>query len=94
MAKKVYDIAVKTGTYTDKDGNEKGRYQQVGAVIKGDNGSYMVLERWFNPAGIANPDNRSSVILSLFEPKDNQQQQSAPKSAPAPSADYDDDVPF
>lgn len=70
MASKKYDIAVKTGEYKNASGETKGRYQNVGAVIEGDNGPYIMLERWFNPAGIANPDNRGNVILSLFKPSD------------------------
>lgn len=84
MAAKKYDIAVKTGEYTNQQGETKGRYQNVGAVIQGDNGPYIIMERWFNPAGIANPDGRSSVILSLFEPRQHdgqgqQQQSQAPQ---------------
>ena len=74
MPKKVYDIAVKTGEYQDSQGNTKGRYQNVGAVIKGDNGPYIIMERWFNPAGVPNPDSRSNLVLSLFEPRQSDQQ--------------------
>jgi hypothetical protein len=69
MAKK-YDLAVKVGAY-EKNGETKNRYQNVGAVIEGDRGPYILLDRHFNPAGIANPDNRSNVIISMFEPRDN-----------------------
>lgn len=95
MATKKYDIAVVTGSYNDSQGNKKNRYQNIGAVIQGDNGPYILLERWFNPAGIANPDGRSNVLLSLFEPRDGQDQpkQSAPQRS-APSADFDDEIPF
>lgn len=93
MATKQYDIAVVTGSYNDSQGNKKNRYQNVGAVIQGDKGPYILLERWFNPAGIVNPDGRSNVLLSLFEPK--QGDQSAPaRTASAPSDDFDDNVPF
>ena len=68
--KKVYDMAVKTGTYTDKEGKEKGRYLNVGAVLDDGNGPFLLLDRTFNPAGLPNPDNRSNVIISLFKPKD------------------------
>lgn len=98
MATKKYDVAVVTGSYTDSNGNKKNRYQNVGAVIQGDNGPYIILERWFNPAGIANPDGRSNVLLSLFEPRDGQQadapRQAAQQQAAAPAADFDDDIPF
>lgn len=70
MAIKQYDLAVKTGTYKDKEGKEKGRYKNVGSVFAGDNGLYMVLDRTFNPAGVPNPDNKDAVLISMFEPKD------------------------
>lgn len=95
MASKKYDIAVAVGEYTDKNGDKKKRYQNVGVVMQGDNGPYILLERWFNPAGIVNADNRSNLILSLFEPRDNQSggQQSAPTASTQPASD-DSDIPF
>lgn len=94
MPKKIRDIAVKTGTYQDQQGQEKGRWQNVGALMKGDDGGeFVILQRWFNPAGIANPDSRESVVLSCFPLKDKQQtQQSQPQQPPA--QDFDDSVPF
>ena len=68
MAKKTYDIAAKVGEY-EKDGETKGKYVNVGAILKGDNGSFIIMNRTFNPAGVPNPDDRDTVLLSLFEPK-------------------------
>ena len=85
--KKLYDLAVKTGTY-EKDGETKNRYENVGSVMeKDDGGRFILLNRTFNPAGVPNPDNRSNVILSMFknEPKK--------ESAPPPPVS-DDEVPF
>jgi hypothetical protein len=76
MAKKLYDIAVKTSEYQDAQGQTKGRYQNVGVVMEGDNGQFILLERWFNPAGLPNPDNRSNIMLSCFVPRDQQGGQS------------------
>ena len=77
MSKKVYDLAVKLG--------EKN-WLNVGAVLeKDDGGRFIILERSFNPAGVPNPDNKSSLIISMFEPK----QKDGDKSAPT-----DDDIPF
>ena len=91
-AKKIRDLAVKTGEYTNQQGETKGRYQNIGSLMKGDNGEFVILNRWFNPAGIPNPDDRDSVIVSCFKPRQEGQQQPAPQaSAPA---DYDDDIPF
>ena len=108
MSTKVYDIAVKTGSYM-KDGQEKGRYKNIGCVMKNDDGgSFMILDRTFNGAGLPNPEGRDTYIASLFEPKDQQQSQSqAAQQAPAqhqtapakmPQAQtfdsQDSDVPF
>lgn len=99
MATKLKDIAAKTGEYTDRDGNTKGRWQNVGSLMQGDGGEFIILNRWFNPAGMPNPDNRDSIVLSCFEPKEGggQRQHSAPaqQSKPAPADDIDDsDIPF
>jgi hypothetical protein len=69
MSKKLYDVAIPLGTYADRDGNEKTRWQNVGAILEGDKGPYLLLDRWFNPGGMPNPENRTSVILTLMEPK-------------------------
>ena len=76
---KKYDIAVKTGSYTNAQGEEKGRYENVGAVMSGDNGPFLILKRTFNPAGVPNPDGRDTVILSLFEPREEGEQRPAPQ---------------
>lgn len=108
MAQKLYDLAVKTGEYQDGQGNKKGRWQNVGAVMQNsDGGKFIMLERWFNPAGVPNPDNRGNVLLSMFEPRgsdDNartprqgsQQRKPAENQQPPPndSGGFDDDIPF
>lgn len=98
-AKKIRDLAVKTGSYTDRDGNTKGRYKNVGSLMESDDGSkFILLDTTFNPAGVPNPDNRDNVLISIFELKDQdggqRQQSSAPaRQAPAPVVD-DESVPF
>lgn len=90
-AKKIRDLAVKTGEYTDAQGNTKGRYQNVGSLMKTDDGGeFVILNRWFNPAGVPNPDNRDSVLVSCFKPREN----GPPQPAPAPAGDFDDAIPF
>ena len=74
MATKLYDLVVKTGEYTS-NGETKGRYENVGSMMQGDKGQFLILKRTFNPAGVANPDNKDSIIVSCFEPKDQGQQQ-------------------
>jgi len=89
-SKKLMDLAVKTGEYTNKEGAVKGTYENIGAVMESDNRKYILLNRTFNPAGLPNPDNRSTIIVSLFEPR-------GKESAPAPKTNFDDmesDIPF
>jgi len=86
--KKIYDLAVKTGEY-EKDGQTKARYLNVGAIMeKDDGGRFIFLDRTFNPAGIPNPDNRSNIILSMFDVKKKEDQE--PVSNPV----SDNDIPF
>ena len=108
MAKKLYDLAVKTGEYTNQSGEKNGRWQNVGAVMANDNGGkFIMLSKWFNPAGVPDLSGKSaaseSILLSMFEPKDGaqQQQQAAPRSssppqrqAPQQQPAQDDDIPF
>tara|TARA_R100001039_G_C1851908_1_gene112611 strand:- start:4152 stop:4472 length:321 start_codon:yes stop_codon:yes gene_type:complete len=91
-AQKIMDITVKTGEYQDpQSGMTKGRYQNVGSLMLGDDGrQFIILERWFNPAGIPNPQNRPSVILSLFEPNG---QQAAPAPQQPPQQGYGQQAP-
>ena len=98
MAKKVKDLAVKLGEYTDNNGNTKGRWQNVGAMMQGDDGgSFLLLHRHFNPAGVMSGEGKDSILVSMFDSNRDgggqqaPQQQSAPAAAPA---DYDDDIPF
>lgn len=101
--KKLYDLAVKTGEYTNQQGEKKGRWQNVGAVMQGDDGGkFIMLSKWFNPAGVPDLNGKNaqseSILLSMFAPKDQQQQApapQAPRQAPPPQQHNDtDDIPF
>lgn len=95
MAKKIYDLAVKTGSYTDRDGNEKGRYLNIGSVLqKEDNGKFLLLNRTVNLAGIPNPENRDTVIVSMFEPKNNNNGGQSDNINQAPEVIEDSSIPF
>jgi len=90
MAKKLFDLTVKTGSYTNRDGEEKGRYKNVGVVMEGnDGGMFLLLDRTFNPAGVGVGE---ACLISMFEPKPRQQSQQHQE----PQAGYNqpDDVPF
>lgn len=106
-ATKVKDIAVKTGEY-QKDGQTKGRYENIGSIFKSDDGgTFLLMKRTFNPAGVPNPDNRDTVLISVFDLKDNDGGQrssggAAPRNNEGPrqasqtrqSDIPDDDIPF
>lgn len=105
MAQKLYDLAVKTGEYRNRDGETKGRYVNVGSVMANDDGGkFIILHRHFNPAGVPNPDNKDSVILSMFEPRDQDDAPARSRSSSGgsrsggggsrQSAPPDDDIPF
>jgi hypothetical protein len=68
--KKLYDIVAKVGEYQGKDGEMKAKWQSVGAVLEGDKGPFMLLEKWFNPAGVPDAKGGSAIMLSLFSPKE------------------------
>lgn len=69
--KVTHDLAVKTGTYTDSEGNEKGRYENVGKVFEDDNGGrFITMKRTFNPAGVPVAPGKDSIILSIFPAKE------------------------
>lgn len=77
-ARKLYDLAVKVSEYQDNQGNKKGRWQNVGAVMQGDDGGkFIMLNRLFNPAGVPDLSGRGgeSILLSMFEPNEQNGQQ-------------------
>lgn len=100
---KKYDIAVKTGSYQDRaSGQTKNRYQNIGAVMQGDNGPFILLDPLVNLAAVQREDGKDRVICSLFEPRDPNaapaaaapaQRQAAPQRQQQPSMD-DSDIPF
>lgn len=109
MPQKLRDLAVKTGSYTDSSGQEKGRWQNIGALMKSDDGGeFIILHRWFNPAGVPNPEDRDSLLVSCFKTDRDwqgsapaQQQQPAPqpqRQAPQANQGFDqydgDAIPF
>jgi hypothetical protein len=86
--KKVYDLAVKVGSY-QKDGETKNRYENVGAIMSNDNGQFMFLKRTFNPAGI-DSEGKESIIISMFAPKEKSENSSKEPEIPS----WDSALPF
>ena len=71
MSKLIADIVVKVGSYTTADGTSKNRYENIGKVFeKEDGGKFYTIKRTFSPAGVPNPDNKDSIILTIFDKKE------------------------
>ena len=69
--KKLYDLAVKTGSYSGKDGNEKAVWLNIGAVWNGnDDTKFMLIKAWFNPAAIERKNGSDCISIAMFEPRD------------------------
>lgn len=100
---KIRDLAVATSQYTDASGQQKNRYENVGALMKGDDGSmFVLLKRTFNPAGVPFKAGSDQIIVSIFELRDQSQApvqsqpvRQAPQRQPAAAqTNGDDDIPF
>jgi single-stranded DNA-binding protein len=95
-AKKLYDLAVKTGSYTDRNGSDKSRWQNVGSVLQMNDGSKVILlSRTFNPAGVPFKDGSDQIMVSMFAPKDADAAPAPQQRKPAArQQEMDDDIPF
>lgn len=88
MTKRKYDIVVKAG-----ENNGKAIWKNVGVMMEGDRGPFLLIDRTFNPAGVPQKNsNDSSVLCSLFEPKDAQVATKAPRKVT--KTEFDDEVPY
>jgi hypothetical protein len=63
---KIYEITVVSGKYTNKDGVEKSRYQNIGSVIETKNGPMLKLDSIPLPDGGWN----GWAYLNTPKPKD------------------------
>ena len=102
MAKR---LVAKVGTYTDKEGNEKGEYVKIGVVLSNDNGEYALIDPTINLAGVMikqrllNPQKAGDMVMCGIytdEPKQDAHNQAKsdgyqPQAAPV---DFNDDIPF
>lgn len=92
MAKATHNLSVKTGEYTNAQGETKARWKTIGKVILKDDGSkFLIIDRTFNPAGVPNPEQRDSIAVSTFAIDD---QPPAVANAPVPPVNSFEDIPF
>lgn len=93
----------KIDKYEDKEGKEKGKYQEIGVILSNENGEYALINPEVNLAGVLmkqrvnlpSKGKGDMVMCSIFD-NDNQQSQS-----PAPHPNNtggvpvpDGDIPF
>lgn len=94
-AKKIKDLCVVTSKYTNRDGVEKSNYLNIGAIIqKDDGGKFMILNRTFNPAGVPNPDNKDTLIVSMFDVKEKEGSATSTGSEEPQRSFNDEDIPY
>ena len=93
-AKKIYDAVATIGEYTDRQGQQKKRYVNVGSVFESDKG-YLSLKIDSIPV-----DPEWSGWVSFFVPKEQMQPVSEHSEAkgnafqPQGGGGIDDDIPF
>lgn len=69
--RKTHDITIKIGEY-EVNGDKKGRYLNIGSMMEGDNGPFLLLNAYNLPMELnylANPKRSDKIIASLFEVK-------------------------
>ena len=71
MAKKIGNLAVKTGEYTpDGSDKPKGTYEQIGSLMQNDQGNeFLLIKKYINFSGFNN-DNKDSIAISIFRDTD------------------------
>ena len=72
---KKFDLCVRM-SYTDKNGDNKTSWENVGMMMENGNGPYLLIKPWINFAGFPRDEGRSHLIVSLFEHKENEQRSS------------------
>lgn len=91
---KIADIAIKVGEY-EKDGQKKGEYENIGALMQGDDGNEFLLvnNSALNPslAMIANRDRKRRVLVSIFRDKEDTPTHTGERAKPTAA---DQDIPF
>ena len=68
MTKPIKNLVVKIGSYTDKNGESKNKYLNVGTLMEtADGNKFILLNRSFNPAGVPVDDpSKETILISMF----------------------------
>lgn len=91
MARKLYDLTIKTSTYTTRSGEQKGRWQTIGAMMEGNDGNkFLLIDPWFNLSGFPHEEGKA-ILVSLFEPREEEKPKSRGRQ---PGDDFADDIPW
>lgn len=89
------NLVVKNGSYTDRDGKDRGRYVVIGQLHDGkDGGQYVTLDAHVNLAAFPRRDGDTRVMVSLYDPKPRDVPPDKLRSASAPEPGFDDEIPF
>lgn len=97
---KKYDIVIKTGEYTARDGSTKSSNKKIGEVHQSDKGNtYIMLDAVYLSTQvnlIANKEQKDKIICSLFETKEQPRAgKQAREDKPVHQAGFvDDELPF
>lgn len=86
---KTHDLVAIVGSYTNKDGEEKKKYKNCGALIQKDGKIYVKMDAI--PVPESEPWNG---WLSCFEPKERNQSPPKPASGSHANEDPNDSIPF
>jgi hypothetical protein len=92
-ARPTHDLAIKTGEYTDKDGQTKGRWLNIGTIFKHDDGGVSIK---LDAIPVGMPEWKGWVSVFPREKKDGQgpRQGQGPQRSQAAQSSFDEDLPF
>ena len=88
-------LVVANGSYTNKAGDEKTRWVNVGALHEHEGRHYITLDRHINLAGLEHREGDNRVFANLFDPEPYQGNGAAqPKPQGEVAEGFDDAIPF
>ena len=89
MSKTMYEIKAIVGRYTDKNGDQKSRYQHIGSIVETKNGPMLKLD------SIPVAEEHWSGWAYLNKPMSDEEKEKMRSGKGKPRQDFEDqDVPF